>query len=334
MATLPKHMQAISIAPLGKGQGRLSPGSAPLPQPRPHEVLIKTAFAGVNRADILQRKGMYPPPEGASPLPGLEISGEIIALGTDVHEWCVGDEVCALLSGGGYAEYATAPAAHCLPIPDGWSMREAAAFPEAAFTVWMALGQEAALQPGETLLMHGGASGIGMMAIQYASALGATVYATAGTPEKCAICEGWGATKAIHYPTQDFAEIIQAATQGKGVDVVLDFIGGSYVARNFACLAMDGRMLSLAFLGGAKAEALNLAPLLLKRLTWKGATLRNRSDAQKAAYARAIRQHFWSFAEHGRIRPHIDSVFSLQDAEKAHSRMEQNLNIGKIVLQV
>lgn len=334
MTGLPKHMQAMAVEPLGKGHGRLAPVSLPLPSPRPYEVLIETAFAGINRADILQRKGMYPPPEGASPLPGLEISGKIVALGSDVCEWRVGDAVCALLPGGGYAEYAVAPAAHCLPIPDGWSTEEAAAFPEAAFTVWMALGEEVELQPGETLLLHGGASGIGMMATQYATALGATVYATAGTPEKCAACEKWGAAQAIHYPTQDFVETVQAATRGKGADVVLDFIGGEYVERNFACLATDGRMINLAFLGGAKVEALNLAPLLLKRLTWKGATLRNRSDAQKAAYAHAIRRHFRPFVEQGRVRPHIDSVFSLNDAEKAHERMEQNLNIGKIVLQV
>lgn len=334
MTGLPMHMQAMAIEPLGTGQGRLTPASAPLPRPRSHEVLIKVAFAGVNRADILQRKGLYPPPEGASPFPGLEISGKIVAQGSEVREWQPGDTVCALLSGGGYAEYAIAPAAHCLPVPDGWSMEEAAAFPEASFTIWMALGEEANLQPGETLLVHGGASGIGMMAIQYAAALGATAYATAGTSEKCARCENWGAVKAIHYPTEDFVEVLKSATGGKGANVILDFIGGDYVARNLASLAMDGRMVSLAFLGGAKVETLNLAPLLLKRLTWKGVTLRNRSDALKASYARSIRKRFWPFMEQGRIRPHIDSVFPLQDAEKAHARMEQNLNIGKIVLQV
>lgn len=333
MTTLPASMPAIAIEPLDKGQGRLHAITADLPQPKPHEVLIRVSHAGLNRADILQRKGMYPPPEGASPLPGLEAAGEIVALGAEVEEWQVGDAVCALLTGGGYAGYATAHAAHCLPVPQGWSMAEAAAFPEAAFTVWMALGAEAGLQPHETLLVHGGASGIGMMAIQYASALGAAVFATAGTPEKCAQCAAWGAS-AIPYREHDFVEVVRHATQGRGVDVVLDYIGGDYVARNLACLATEGRMVSLAFLRGAKVEALNLAPLLLKRIRWQGATLRSRSDTRKAEYARAIRAHMWPCVESGQIRPRVDRVFPLAEAEKAHEYMEQNLNIGKIVLQV
>lgn len=334
MLVLPAHMTAMAIEPLSKGHGRLVRNEEPAPQPQPHEVLLKIAYAGVNRADILQRNGFYPPPSGASPLPGLEAAGEVVALGKNVSEWQVGDKICALLAGGGYAEYATVHAQHCLPIPDGWSLQEAAAFPEAAFTVWIALGVEAALQAGETLLVHGGASGIGMTAIQYASALGATVYTTAGSPEKCAMAKSWGATKAIHYPTEDFVAEVLAATSGKGVDVILDFLGGDYVPRNFNALARDGRMISLAFLRGAKVESLPLAPLLSKRLMWKGTTLRSRSDAEKAAYAQAIRREMWPFIAKNTIRPRVDKVFSLPDAQKAHTYMEQNLNIGKIVLQV
>lgn len=327
-------MRAVTIPNPGRDTGRLVPDTVPTPSPRADEVLIRVSHAGLNRADILQRKGLYPPPEGASPLPGLEVGGHIAALGADVRGWKTGDAVCALLPGGGYAEYATAHHGCLLPVPPGWSMAEAAALPEALFTIWMALGDEANLQAGETLLVHGGASGIGMTAIQYATALGASAYATAGTPEKCAACEGWGAVRAIPYHTADFVGEVLAATGGKGVDVVLDFIGGDYVPRNLATLATGGRMVSLAFLRGAKVEGLNLAPLLLKRLTWKGATLRARSDAEKTAYARAIRTQVWPYVERGTIRPSIHRVFSLAEAEKAHECMEQNLNIGKIVLQV
>jgi NADPH:quinone reductase len=334
MHTLPQQMQAISIEPQGKGQGVLVPCTQPLPTPSPHEVLLRISHAGVNRADILQRKGLYPPPPDASPLPGLEASGEIVSIGSAVTQWKIGDTVCALLAGGGYAQYATVHAAHCLPVPQGWSQEEAAAFPEIAFTVWMALGAEAALRAGESLLVHGGASGIGMMAIQYASALGAQVYATASSAEKCAQCVEWGATRAIRYTEEDFVEITKTATAGKGVNVILDFIGGDYVQRNFEALAPDGRMVSLAFLRGASVERLNLAPLLLKRLRWKGTTLRARSDNEKAGYAAAITRYMWPFIAQKRIRPRIDHVFALADAQKAHETMEQNLNIGKIVLQV
>lgn len=334
MTALPSHMDVMAIEPQGKGQGCLIPAQHALPVPAPHEILIKISHAGINRADILQRKGLYPAPQGASPLPGLEASGVVAAVGAEVTEWQVDDRVCALLAGGGYAQYATAHAEHCLPVPQGWSMEEAAAFPEAAFTVWMALGAEAKLLPHERFLVHGGASGIGMMAIQYAAALGVTVFVTASSAEKCAQCRAWGAAHSINYTEQDFVETIATATNGAGVEVILDYIGGDYVQRNFAALATEGRMVSLAFLRGAKVEGLNLAPLLHKRLLWKGTTLRARSDGQKAEYARAIRSHMWPFVEQGKIRPHIDRVFSLADAQKAHETMEQNLNIGKIVLQV
>lgn len=331
---LPDTMRAITIPAPDRETGALVPDRVPTPLPRDDEVLIKVSHAGVNRADILQRKGLYPPPEGASPLPGLEVSGHIVALGRHVKGWKNGDAVCALLPGGGYAEYATAHSGYLLPVPQGCRMDEAAALPEALFTVWMALAEEAQLQAGETLLVHGGASGIGMMAIQYATAIGATAYATASTVEKCAACEGWGAAKAINYHNADFVEEVLAATNGKGVDVVLDYIGGDYVPRNLKALAADGRMVSLAFLRGAKVEQLNLAPLLLKRIRWKGTTLRARSDAQKTAYAAAIRRSLWHYIENGTIQPAIHAVFSLENAEKAHETMEQNLNIGKIVLQV
>lgn len=331
---LPDTMRAITIPTPGRETGRLVVARAPTPLPREGEVLIQVSHAGVNRADILQRKGLYPPPQGVSPLPGLEVSGHIVAMDRNVKGWKVGDAVCALLQGGGYAEYATAHSGYLLPVPKGWSMAEAAALPEALFTVWMALAEEAQLQSGETLLVHGGASGIGMVAIQYAHAIGAIAYATAGTREKCAACIGWGAARAIPYKDTDFAEDVLAVTGGRGINVVLDYIGGDYVPRNLRVLAEDGRMVSLAFLRGATVGQLDLAPLLLKRIRWKGTTLRARSDAQKTAYAAAIRRIVWPHIESGAIRPAIHQVFSLENAEKSHETMEQNLNIGKIVLQV
>lgn len=332
--SIPADMLAITIPDPGRETGKLVPDTVPTPTPREGEVLIRVSHAGVNRADVFQRMGLYPPPEGASPLPGLEVGGHIAALGDGVTGWEVGDAVCALLPGGGYAAYATARPGCLLPVPQGWSLAEAAALPEALFTVWMALGVEAELKPGETLLVHGGASGIGMTAIQYAAALGATVFATAGTPEKCAACEGWGAARAIPYKSADFVEEVLAVTDGRGVDVVLDFIGGDYIARNFRCLATGGRMVTLAFLRGATIESLNVAPLLLKRLTWKGTTLRSRSDAEKAAYAQSIRRKVWPFVEQGAVRPVIHAVFPLAEAREAHACMEENRNLGKIVLEV
>lgn len=326
-------MRAMEI--LNPGQnGRLGVCETAIPEPKPHEVLVKVACAGVNRADVFQKQGSYPPPENASPLPGLEVAGEIAATGPAVTQWRVGEKVCALLSGGGYAEYAVAHAGHILPVPKGWTLEEAAALPEALFTVWMALHDDAGLQAGEHILIHGGASGVGMIAIQYAAQLGATVYATAGTPEKCAACESWGAGQAIHYRQEDFVKAIKSYTHGKGVNVVLDMVGGDYITRNFKVLAPEGRLISIAFLGGSRLEHLSAGALLLKRLTWKGATLRARSDDKKSSYAQAIHAALWPKLEKGVIKPVIDSVYPLENAEKAHQRMEQNLNIGKIVLQV
>ena len=334
MRDIPESMQAMAITPLSKQHGILEAATCPVPTINDHEILLRIQYAGVNRADIMQRNGLYPPPANASPLPGLEASGEIVAIGKNVTHLRVGDLVCALLAGGGYGQFATVQAAHCLPIPQGWTMEEAAALPEAAFTIWMSLGAEAKLQSGETFLVHGGASGIGMTAIQYANALGAVVYATASSPEKCAMCKSWGATHAIQYTTTDFVDAIDTATAGKGVNVILDFIGGEYIPRNFQCLATNGRMISLAFLGGANVDSLSLIPILRKRLLWKGTTLRAQSDAVKSEYAEAIRTKMWPFIAAGKVRPHIDKVFSLSEAQKAHDYMEQNLNIGKIVLQV
>lgn len=308
--------------------------SHPVPQPKPHEIILHVAFAGVNRADIFQRQGSYPPPEGASPLPGLEAAGTVAAIGEAVTGWQVGDAVCALLPGGGYGEYVACHAGHALPAPKGWDMREAAALPEALFTVWMALQVEAGLKSGESVLVHGGASGVGMMAIQYATWLGARVFATASSPAKCAACESWGANPAIAYTEQDFVATIHEQTGGLGVNVVLDMFGGDYIARNLKALAPDGRLISIAFLRGAKPEAFSAAPLLLKRLMWKGTTLRARTDAQKAQWTAQIREKLGDTLAAGHIRPRIDRVFRLEDAQKAHAYMEQNLNIGKIVLQV
>ncbi|MGB1539910.1 MAG: NAD(P)H-quinone oxidoreductase [Rickettsiales bacterium] len=330
---IPAHMQAVRIETPGKETGRLITATVPTPAPAPHEVLIKIAAAGVNRADIFQKQGSYPPPEGASELPGLEVAGTIAAIGNAVDGWCVGDAVCALLPGGGYAEFAVAHGEHLLPLPQGWSMEEGAGLPEALFTVWMALREEARLKAGESVLIHGGASGIGMMAIAYAAQLGAKVYTTASTREKCRACEKAGANTAISYRDHDFVAVMQDILP-EGVDVVLDMVGGDYIARNFNVLKTDGRMISIAFLRGAKPEGLSLAPLLLKRLSWKGATLRSRSDHIKAAYAQHIQAQLGTALDKGRLKPTIDSTFSLEDAEKAHLRMEQNLNIGKIVLQL
>lgn len=326
-------MKAFIIQTPGKETGKLVLSEASVPEPKPHEVLIKVAYAGINRADIFQRQGSYPAPESASPFPGLEVSGSIVSLGENVKGWKIGDKVCALLSGGGYAEYAIAHSGHILPVPDGHTLEEAAALPEALITIWMALHEEANLKTGETLLVHGGASGVGMVALQYAKALGVEVYVTAGTTEKCKACTEWGAIHAINYHEQDFVEFIKQETPS-GVDVVLDMVGGDYIARNFQVLKKGGRMITIAFLQSARLEHINMAPLLLKHLTWKGITLRSRSDLEKETYIRHIRQKCWGWLENKQIKPHIDRVFSFTEAEKAHQYIEENLNIGKIVLKV
>ena len=328
---LPETMTAIEISTPG-APDVLRAATLPVPTPAPGEVLIAVRAAGVNRPDVIQRKGAYPPPPGASPLPGLEVAGEIAAVGAGVTEWKTGDEVCALLAGGGYAQYAAVPAGQCLPVPKGLSMTEAASLPETFFTVWSNLFDRARLQAGETLLVHGGTSGIGITAIQMASAFGARVLATAGSAEKCAACVELGAAQGINYNEMDFVEAVREATNGKGADVILDMVGGDYVARNLKACAADGRIVQIAFLGGSKVT-LDLMALMRNRITLTGSTLRPREVAFKAAIAQSLREKVWLLIEQGRIRPVIDSVFPLTDAAKAHARMESSAHIGKIVLE-
>lgn len=302
----------------------------PRPTPGVGEVLIRVAFAGVNRPDALQRAGRYAPPAGASDLPGLEASGVIEAVGPGVSDWTAGDQVCALLPGGGYAEYVTTPAAHCLPVPQGLDLRQAACLPETCFTVWSNVFQRGGLQAGERLLIHGGSSGIGTTAIQIATALGARVFATAGSDAKCDACTQLGAERAINYRTEDFVDLMRA--QG-GADVILDMVGGDYIARNLKCLAVEGRLVQIAFLTGPKAEV-NFAPLMMKRQTITGSTLRPQSDEAKARICNAVRAHVWPLVEGGRMAPVMDQTFPLAQAAAAHARMEAGDHIGKIVLEV
>lgn len=332
MTALPARMKAIEIAAPG-GPEVLRPGERPMPKPAEGEVLIKVAAAGVNRPDVEQRKGTYPPPPGASDIPGLEIAGTVVALGSGANGLKLGDEVCALVSGGGYAEYCTAPAAQCLPVPKGLGMAEAAALPETFFTVWQNVFDRARLKAGETILIHGGSSGIGTTAIQMAKAMGARVLATAGSDEKCAACKKLGADRAINYNTEDFVEVVQAETKKKGADVILDMVGGSYFERNIAALAIEGRLSVIALLGGRDAK-LDLGLLLRKRLTVVGSVLRARPVAEKAAVAEALRRNIWPLIASGKIKPVIDSTFPLADAAKAHARMETSAHVGKIVLKV
>jgi NADPH:quinone reductase len=318
-----------------------TPGGPEVLQPRPHpvpgvgagEVLIRVAAAGVNRPDLLQRQGKYAPPPGAPDTPGLEVAGTIAAIGESVAGWTIGDAVCALLAGGGYAEYCAAPAAQCLPVPQGFSMVEAAAVPETFFTVWTNVFERGRLRAGETFLVHGGASGVGTTAVMLGRAFGATVFATAGTAEKCAACERLGATRAINYRTEDFVEVVRAATTGAGVDIVLDMVGGDYVSRNLEVLAVEGRLVQIAFLRGGRVEV-NLAPLMQNRLTLTGSTLRPRTPVQKGAIARALHKHVWPRFERGELRPVIHATFPLERAAEAHAMLEAGEHIGKIVLLV
>lgn len=326
---MPDMMQAVEITKAG-GPEVLAPVTRPMPIPRAGEVVIRLRHAGVNRPDVLQRAGLYAPPPGASDLPGLEGAGEIVALGAGVSTWRVGDKVCALLPGGGYAQYVRTQAAHCLPIPAGMDMAQAACLPETFFTVWSNVFMRGGLQPGERFLVHGGSSGIGTTAIQLASAFGATVYATAGSADKCAACLALGATRAFNYRNEDWSAGL--AAEG-GVDVILDMVGGSYLARNLTALADDGRLVQIAFLEGSKVTV-NLAPVLMRRLTFTGSTLRPQSDAAKAAIAAALRDKVWPMLAAGRIMPVIDSHFALADAAAAHARMESSGHIGKIVLDI
>ena len=328
--SLPAIMHAVEITAAGKPEV-LKPCSRPVPQPRAGEVLIKVAAAGVNRPDVMQRRGHYAPPPGASDLPGLEIAGSIVVLGDGVADWRVGDAVCALVQGGGYAEYCAAPAAQCLPVPNSLTSIEAASLPETFFTVWSNVFDRARLAAGETLLVQGGSSGIGVTAIQMARALGHRVFATAGSAEKCAACVSLGAERAINYKTEDFVAVINEATAGKGVNVILDMVGGSYIARELECLADEGRLAMIAALGGSKAE-IDTARIFMRRLTISGSTLRPRSIEFKAAIAARLRATVWPLLESGAIKPVIYKTFPLADAAGAHTLMESSAHIGKIVL--
>ncbi|CAH2599751.1 NAD(P)H-quinone oxidoreductase [Rhodovastum atsumiense] len=329
---VPATMTFIEAAGSG-GPEVLRPATGPVPQPRADEVLIRVMAAGVNRPDVQQRRGAYPPPPGASPILGLEIAGEVVATGAEVTQYRPGDRVCALANGGGYAEYCTAPAAQTLPWPAGFDALRAAALPETYFTVWANVFMLGRLAPGESLLVHGGTSGIGVTAIQLARAFGATVYATAGSDEKVAACERLGAV-GINYRSADFLAEIQRLTDRRGVDVVLDMVGASYFPRNLRCLATDGRLVIIAFLGGSKLEALDLMPIMTRRLTVTGSTMRPRSTAQKGAIAAALRERVWPLLEAGQCGPVIHQVFPLAEAAAAHALMESSAHIGKIMLTV
>ncbi len=330
MPTIPDAMTAITIPQPG-GPEALTPARAPVPQPGRGQLLIKVAAAGVNRPDVLQRQGLYPVPPGASPLPGLEAAGEVVAVGADARRYQVGDAVTALLNGGGYAEYALVEEGAALPIPAGLTMIEAAALPETVFTVWHNVFQRGGLKAGERLLVHGGSSGIGTTAIQLAKAFGAEVIVTAGSEEKCAACVALGADHAIDYRQEDFVAAVQKVTAGKGVDVILDMVGGAYMARNLDAAAPDGRIVQIAFQSGATLE-MNVAKLMMKRLTWTGSTLRPRTNAFKAQLAAEVERHVWPLVVAGTMRPVIDRTFPLADAAAAHARMEAGAHIGKIVL--
>jgi putative PIG3 family NAD(P)H quinone oxidoreductase len=309
----------------------LVPVERPNLSPGPGDVLIKVHAAGVNRPDVMQRRGRYPPPPGASDIPGLEVAGTVEAVGDGVSGWSIGDAVCALVAGGGYAEFCLAPSPQCLPIPRGMDFVSAAAIPETYFTVWTNVFERGRLKPGESILIHGGSSGIGTTAIQLARAFEARVFATAGSADKCAACERLGALQCVNYHETDFVEAIRELTGGAGVNVVLDIVGGPYVPRNLDVLAVEGRLVQIGVLGGAKAE-LNVAVIMQKRLIVTGSTLRVRSIADKAAIAAAVREHAWPLLESGAVKPLVYATFPLRDAAAAHRLMESSEHIGKIVL--
>jgi NADPH2:quinone reductase len=325
-------VKAVEITKPGEPEVLVA-GERPRPEPKADEILVKVAAAGVNRPDVLQRKGNYPVPPGASDIPGLEIAGEVAAVGKLVKLWKPGDKVCALVAGGGYAEYCTAPEVQALPVPKNLSMVDAASLPETFFTVYSNVYDRGRLKPGETLLVQGGSSGIGVTAIQMAAALGNRVFATAGSDQKVAACVRLGAEKAINYRTQDFEAEIKAATGGKGVDVILDMVGGDYVPKELKCLADEGRLVFIAFLRGMKAE-LDINELMRRRLTVTGSTLRPRPVEFKGAIAKNLREKVWPLIEAGRIRPEIYKTFPLAEAREAHKLMESSQHIGKIVLTV
>ena len=325
-------MRAIEISAPG-GPEVLRVTQRPVPVPAANEVLIEVAAAGVNRPDVLQRKGGYPPPPGASDIPGLEVAGTIVAAGAGANTWKTGDRVCALVTGGGYAEYVTAPTPQCLPIPRGLTLVEAAGLPETFFTVWVNVFERAGLKGSETLLIQGGSSGIGVTAIQMARAFGHRVFVTAGSAEKCTACEKLGASRAINYRTEDFVAVVKELTGGKGVDVILDMVGGDYVPRELACLADDGRLSLIAFLGGTRAT-IDMTDILRRRLTITGSTLRARSVDVKGAIAQSLEQKVWPLIEAGRIKPVIYRTFRLEEASAAHALMESSAHVGKIILEV
>ena len=321
-------MRAVEISEPG-GADVLRQIVKSIPQPNRNEVLIKISYAGVNRPDVLQRAGSYLPPPGASELPGLEASGTIIDIGDNVTDWNMGDEVCALLPGGGYAEYAVTQASHCLPVPKGMNLKQAAALPETFFTVWSNVFQRGALKPNEKFLVHGGSSGIGTTAIQLANVFGSEVYATAGTDAKCLVCEELGAKRAINYNKEDFLDVIKNIG---GVHLILDMVGGAYITKNINALVDDGRLVQIAFLNGAKVE-LNFAQIMTRRLTVTGSTLRPQSNLSKAQIASELSKKVWPLLSIGRLNPIIDSVFKLEDAGSAHLLMESSKHIGKILLK-
>lgn len=329
---VPATMTCVAIEKPG-GPEVLKPATRPVPGPGAGEVLVQVAAAGVNRPDVLQRKGMYNPPPGTTDLPGLEIAGTVVALGEGAKRWKIGDKLCALVAGGGYAQFCAAPEAQCMSIPEGLSMEQAACLPETVMTVWTNVFERGRLARGESLLVHGGASGIGTTAIQMAKAMGATVFATAGGADKARACRDLGADLAIDYKAEDFAAKVKDATRNRGVDVILDMVGGDYFARNIDCLAVEGRLVYIAFLRGGKVE-LNIEPVMRKRLTVTGSTLRPRSVAEKGAIARAVEAQVWPHVAAGRIRPLIHARFPLAEAARAHALMESNAHVGKIVLTV
>lgn len=332
LEVISKEMQAIGFDKPG-GPDVLGVIRAPIPVPTDDEVLIRVHAAGVNRPDALQRAGKYPPPPGASPLLGLEVSGEVVQLGAEAEPSLLGQKVCALCNGGGYAEYVTVPAGQCLPVPDGYDMTEAAALPETLFTVWTNLFERAYAVEDDVVLVHGGTSGIGTMAIRLCNLFGVKIIVTCGSDEKCAQAREWGADHAINYRTQDYVEAVREITHGRGCQAILDMVGGEYLPRNLQCLDVEGRHVSIAVLGGARAQV-SIVDIMTRRLTLTGSTLRPRSNTFKSLVADEIAQHVWPFVEQGKLRPAMDRIFALEDAAEAHARMEAGEHFGKIVLKV
>jgi NADPH2:quinone reductase len=330
MDKLPAERRFVAVDPEDRS---ISIQREPVPTPGPGEVLVKVSAAGLNRADLLQRKGLYPPPEDASPIMGLEVAGEIVATGPGVDSWRVGDRVCALTHGGGYADYTVAPASQCLPIPAGLGMPEAAALPEALLTIWHNLFQRCHLQAGEKVLIHGGASGIGTLGIAICKALGAEVYTTAGSEQKCRALEALGATRAINYRTEDFEQVLTELGLKDGINVILDIAGGDFIQKNINIAAPEGRIVYIAFIRGARAEV-NFGPLLMKRLVLTGSTLRAQNFAQKAVMVREILEHVFPLLESGVVRPVVDRIFPLEEAEQAQDYMQSGDHMGKIILQM